>query len=315
MDLMLALDGVSMTYEYDAFGNEKVSDINDTNPFRYCGEYFDGETGLIYLRARYYDPSVGRFISEDPVRAGTNWYIYANNNPIMFIDPMGEDAIIITNSNSVDLPVLGKQGHTSALYQDADGKWYYTYWGDKAVAVIRIPDEYMISLDDFNTGLNKFLSENGFSNITSDYTDATYIVGDFTASLKAAYDDVDTAANHKKSTGTTYSLDDGSKVYQGKNGAYKWNTNNCFDRTYASLSKGTLANGMNAGKYMKDLGFKGGMVPNNAKPKFAEVFINKSFTYSGAYADALNYATLYVQKHPWAQKWLKANYANAIVGW
>ena len=35
--------------------------------FRYCGEYFDKETGTIYLRARYYDPEIGRFITEDSV--------------------------------------------------------------------------------------------------------------------------------------------------------------------------------------------------------------------------------------------------------
>ena len=80
---------VTKTYEYDAFGVEKNPDPNDINPFRYCGEYFDTETGNIYLRARYYDPSVGRFISEDPIRDGFNWYSYCFNNPINFIDPNG----------------------------------------------------------------------------------------------------------------------------------------------------------------------------------------------------------------------------------
>ena len=56
---------------------------------RYCGEYYDAETGLIYLRARYYDPSIGRFISEDPIKDGINWYVYCSNNPIKFVDPSG----------------------------------------------------------------------------------------------------------------------------------------------------------------------------------------------------------------------------------
>ncbi|WP_133051146.1 RHS repeat-associated core domain-containing protein, partial [Ruminiclostridium hungatei] len=43
-------------YDYDAFGVEKNIDPEDTNLFRYCGEYFDKETGTIYLRARYYNP-------------------------------------------------------------------------------------------------------------------------------------------------------------------------------------------------------------------------------------------------------------------
>ena len=46
------------------------------NPFRYSGEYFDEETGFYYLRARYYDPSIGRFLTEDPAEDGTNWYAY-----------------------------------------------------------------------------------------------------------------------------------------------------------------------------------------------------------------------------------------------
>ena len=42
-----------------------------------------------YLRARYYDPGLGRFISEDPIRDGGNWYAYCGNNPVMKVDPSG----------------------------------------------------------------------------------------------------------------------------------------------------------------------------------------------------------------------------------
>ena len=83
------------TYRYDAFGVEKNSDENDENPFRFSGEYFDKETGTIYLRARYYDPEIGRFISRDTV-TGTandplslNLYTYCRNNPIPLNDPDG----------------------------------------------------------------------------------------------------------------------------------------------------------------------------------------------------------------------------------
>ena len=76
-------------YTYDAFGNVANHHDFDTNPFRYCGEYFDQETGFIYLRARYYSPEIGRFVSEDPARDGLNWYAYCANNPVMFVDPMG----------------------------------------------------------------------------------------------------------------------------------------------------------------------------------------------------------------------------------
>lgn len=77
------------SYEYDAFGNEINPNSNDNNPFRYCGEYWDSETGSIYLRARYYSPGAGRFTTEDPIRDGSNWYSYCGGNPVAFWDPSG----------------------------------------------------------------------------------------------------------------------------------------------------------------------------------------------------------------------------------
>ena len=56
---------VTKTYEYDSFGNEVKPEKKDENPYRYCGEYYDKETEEVYLRARYYQPSVGRFITRD----------------------------------------------------------------------------------------------------------------------------------------------------------------------------------------------------------------------------------------------------------
>ena len=76
-------------YDYDAFGNEKGTAQTISNPFRYCGEYYDEETGLIYLRNRYYAPKSGRFTQEDPVKDGLNWFIYCSNNPIRFFDSTG----------------------------------------------------------------------------------------------------------------------------------------------------------------------------------------------------------------------------------
>ncbi|WRS27292.1 RHS repeat-associated core domain-containing protein [Oscillospiraceae bacterium MB08-C2-2] len=76
-------------YDYDAFGVEKSPEKLDGNPFRYCGEYFDREAGTVYLRARNYEPVTGRFISEDPIMWGLNWYAYCGGNPILYIDPLG----------------------------------------------------------------------------------------------------------------------------------------------------------------------------------------------------------------------------------
>ena len=77
-DVTAVTNGITITktYEYDAYGVEKNPDENDTNPFRYCGEYFDSESESIYLRNRYYSTLSSRFITEAPIKDGLNWYVY-----------------------------------------------------------------------------------------------------------------------------------------------------------------------------------------------------------------------------------------------
>src|SRR6266851_2321199 len=76
-------------------GHRKIRQIGTRNKFRFTGEALDPGTGLYYLRARYYDPSVGRFISKDPL-AGTaalpltrNRFAYVLSNPVRFKDSSG----------------------------------------------------------------------------------------------------------------------------------------------------------------------------------------------------------------------------------
>ena len=123
---------ITKTYDYDAFGNEKNPSATDENPFRYCGEYFDKETGTYYLRARYYDPSIGRFTQQDThwntanmiygdnpnkineredalglktytytpsissIMQSGNLYVYGLNNPVYFTDINGRFVISAT---------------------------------------------------------------------------------------------------------------------------------------------------------------------------------------------------------------------------
>ncbi len=91
-------------YNYDAWGNHSVAVKDETcaqlaelNPFRYRSYYYDVETKLYYLQTRYYDPEVGRFISQDGVEYaepetinGINLYAYCGNNPVTYVDPTGE---------------------------------------------------------------------------------------------------------------------------------------------------------------------------------------------------------------------------------
>ena len=89
VQLANASGAIVRTYDYDAFGNQRNVDPNDTNLFRYCAEMWDSNAGTYYLRNRCYTPATGRFTQEDPIRSGRNWYTYADNNPVMFHDPLG----------------------------------------------------------------------------------------------------------------------------------------------------------------------------------------------------------------------------------
>jgi RHS repeat-associated protein len=78
------------SYTYDSFGNTTATE-GIFNPYRYTGREQDPETGLYYYRARYYDPTIGRFISEDPFRfwGGIDFYKYVDNDPNDHKDSLG----------------------------------------------------------------------------------------------------------------------------------------------------------------------------------------------------------------------------------
>ena len=75
---------------YDPFGKATITGNLKLN-LRADGQYEDSETGLYYNWYRYYNPSLGRYITSDPLglAAGNNTYIYVNGNPINYTDPMG----------------------------------------------------------------------------------------------------------------------------------------------------------------------------------------------------------------------------------
>lgn len=93
--ILVNADGTTVaSYTFDAYGNQ-TEENTIYNPFGYRGEYQDLCSGLIYLRNRYYDPSIGRFITEDPARDGLNWYVYCANNPVMFVDSFGLEKVAV----------------------------------------------------------------------------------------------------------------------------------------------------------------------------------------------------------------------------
>ncbi len=104
---------IKARYVYDAWGNHKVLNpegtentsstfIGNVNPIRYRGYYYDKDLKLYYLINRYYDPTIGQFISPDSAQyldpttiGGVDLYAYCLNNPVMYIDPYGHGVITI----------------------------------------------------------------------------------------------------------------------------------------------------------------------------------------------------------------------------
>ena len=102
-DVIALIDDAGETvveYKYNSWGKilsitgSKASTIGKTNPFRYRGYYYDEETGMYYLKNRYYDPEIRRFISVDSYISGfnstmCNVFCYCGNNPVSNRDPEG----------------------------------------------------------------------------------------------------------------------------------------------------------------------------------------------------------------------------------
>jgi len=76
---------------YDSYGKQTATSGSLTNTFQFTSRESDVETGLYFARARYYDPTTGRFINEDPsvFEGGMNFYPYVDNNPTEWFDPYG----------------------------------------------------------------------------------------------------------------------------------------------------------------------------------------------------------------------------------
>jgi RHS repeat-associated protein len=289
-----ASGAVIKSYTYDLFGSEQNPDLNDTNPFRYSGEYFDKETGSYYLRARYYNPSYGRFITEDSYEGSItnplslNLYTYVSNNPLIYIDPLGHDAIVINAKDSA----IGF-GHTSALVEDNRGDWYYYYWGDEAVAFIKAPNKVLENLGKLNEWLDSIDPDGKYS---PKYTGSVYIEGDFNESVK--YFSIITGTYDEK-------YKDG--IIFNPNEDYDVLMCNCDQTTIAGLSKGTLSIGVSFSDYYKG----DGRIPNGTFSNMKHKFFNSAYTHDQYEASLLrhynNYLDIVKNTSRKKGKWHNAN--------
>ncbi|MDQ3813272.1 MAG: RHS repeat-associated core domain-containing protein, partial [Armatimonadota bacterium] len=113
---------VTDSYYYDAFGGDLAGDSGSTpNSYRFNGQQLDAASGLYYLRARYYDQGLGRFISHDPVLGSEqdpislHRYLYANIDPVNSVDPSGEQTL--GEVNSVMGQIAKMSSHTMKVLQ------------------------------------------------------------------------------------------------------------------------------------------------------------------------------------------------------
>ncbi len=115
---------VQVTYAYDAFGAIRSQSGSSSNYWLFTGEQRDSESGYDYLRARYYDSSIGRFVSQDPLGGG---YAYAGNNPATSFDPLGlyvmcgdspDWGYVCFNSTDLGLPLCTPDGRCDFLLDD-----------------------------------------------------------------------------------------------------------------------------------------------------------------------------------------------------
>ncbi|MBP9854381.1 MAG: DUF1080 domain-containing protein [Candidatus Omnitrophica bacterium] len=121
------------SYSYDPYGKPlNVSYLG--NPYMFTGALYDREIGLYYMRARMYDPTIGRFLQRDPLGYidSVNLYTYVVNNPINLIDPMGEAIPLIVWSFlggavggigfDAGIQVIGNFIGGQALFSNIDGR-------------------------------------------------------------------------------------------------------------------------------------------------------------------------------------------------
>ena len=138
------------SYTYDEWGNILSKQEQVSNPLKYAGEYYDEESGLYYLRARYYDPTIGRYISRDSYEGeitnplSLNLYTYVENDPLSYVDPSGHSLIgavisigisIATSIYSSSKKSRGSGGSISSLVGLGSGgvlvcssDWGYEDW-------------------------------------------------------------------------------------------------------------------------------------------------------------------------------------------
>ncbi len=165
---------VKNTYDYDVWGNFLKKEETIENHFTYFGQTYDETTGLYYLRARYYDPTTGRFTQQDPAEDGYNWYVYGNNNPIKYVDTSGE--VIETIADIISIGLSTKDLVTNPSWAN----FGFLAWDVASTILPAIPGSYTYKTAKVVkgvSGLKKFTRYNLRKNLTTLIGDAPKWMG------------------------------------------------------------------------------------------------------------------------------------------
>jgi len=119
---------------YSSFGHATVTTEHVTNGYRFPGQYFDEETGLLYNYLRYYVPRFGRYTQEDPALDGTlfgglsrtveaNPYVYVYNNPVVLMDVSGAIPFVYTTKTGFNCYAYATNAPSSGFLQPGGGGW------------------------------------------------------------------------------------------------------------------------------------------------------------------------------------------------
>ena len=224
MQLRDEADTIVANYAYDAFGRLlSVTDIDGKaisdqtsfahrNPLRYRGYLYDSETGFYYLSSRYYDPKIRRFINADSqlnLREGVvgyNLFAYCNNNPIIFCDKTGTDAVVLYDNS---FPT-----HLGIMLQNDCGTWYHFYWGTSKkyylASICQWVPVYPWCLE--YEGDITLTSINAAKQYKGNYSAMKYISGDFSASQQEAMALVNQYASDENQTAYNLWLENCSQM-------------------------------------------------------------------------------------------------------
>lgn len=139
-------------YEYDVYGQVAASDPNHPNPFLFTGRRYDTETGLYYYRARYYNPSIGRFLQTDPIgySAGMNIYAYCGNSPVLYVDPTGlrkEFKVAFYDSSNPNYTGIPDEGFFDKTF-DMKGVVNPIFWVERMLLLLNRANNCDIEITD-----------------------------------------------------------------------------------------------------------------------------------------------------------------------